>query len=152
MAKYLKMIFISGVSKSIMNHWISRFRIEIKTKQGRHYKPDTLVNIISGLQYRYEEITSIKLQFFEDPVSAPIMKALDYAMKLSSQAPASNGTLERSCSQPLTIDDEEQVWSNSNNILGSKNPVLFFNGLHFAVRGGTEHRNLLVSRKLNHIS
>ena len=59
-------------------------------------------------------------------------------------------TVSKKQADVISVDDEEKLWTCGG--LGGDNPqqlvdtILFLNGLHFALRSGVEHRNLMVDQ------
>jgi hypothetical protein len=75
------------------------------------------------------------------------MTALDASMKISTREGCN---LRKSVSEAISLDEEEELWTKG--FLGADDPdqlrntLFYLNGLHFALRGGDEHANLMISQ------
>jgi hypothetical protein len=87
------------------------------------------------------------INLFQDSNFASVMTALDASMKLSTR---SGTNLKRSSAEFITLDEEDELWRSG--CLGETNPdvlrdtLFYLNGVHFALRGGDEQANLLISQ------
>lgn len=117
--------------------------MEIKRKDGKNYPPNTLVQIVSGLQrYLRTECQKHYVNFFkeDDTRFANFRKALDTKMKeLQSQGVG----IRINSSEPVTEDDEVSLWDkgvfNLQTVVGLSNAVFYYNGKIFGFRGHQEH-------------
>jgi len=126
-----------------LNYWLSRFIMEVRRKDGTPYPPNTLTNIMSGLQRHLRE-KGRNVGFFkkDDTEFMLFRKSLDSRMK--ELAAAGVGT-EKKRADPITVADEDRLWTKvfgDNTSLGMSYAVFFYNCKLFGFRGMDEHRNL----------
>ena len=125
-----------------LNFALSRFVIETKKQNGEDYPGKTLREIILCVQM-YLEKRGIVHRFFTDPQFKELTNTVDNIMKLRAQQGIGTSVKQ---AQEITLDEEEMLWTKG--VLGSDNPktlrqtVFYLLGVHFALRGGKEHRNL----------
>ena len=127
-----------------LNYWIPKFIYEVRKKNGLRYPGKSLVSMVAGLQHKINLLDSKRcVNFFRKECFKDVHEALDANMKISAQ----NGIgLHTKSAEVVSRDEEDLLWNTSQ--LGSENPtqllntLFFMNGLHFAIRGGEEHRAL----------
>ncbi|XP_053403038.1 uncharacterized protein LOC123535173 [Mercenaria mercenaria] len=127
----------------MLEYWLQRFIVETRRKDGGPYPPNTLIQIVTGLQryLRTEcKMTGLNVLKSDNTDFAQFRKTLDSRMKELTQA----GVGVNPCrADPVTVDDEEQLWcSNVFNMVsaeGHSNAVFFYNGKAFEFRGFQEH-------------
>ncbi|CAC5391425.1 unnamed protein product [Mytilus coruscus] len=131
--------------------------LEITRHQFRHGRPETAKSLqnkieesvpknsvknINGGYYRHQRSSSIN--FFTDPEFLRARQVLDAVMK--ERATEGLGANTRKQADVISVDEEKSLYDKG--ILGVDNPqqlldtLLYLCGLHFALRGGTEHRRL----------
>ena len=152
---------IEKLSKSKMYFRLSRFVLEVTNFFFKHY-PKILPIIFV---YRFEKKMCLNLHqtlcitcglmrhlrgnshpaiaFFGDPEFCKFRSSLDAEMKrLQSSGNVSN----KRQAEPLTPENEELLWEKG--LLGHSTPqalldtMIFYNGIHFAIRSKDEHRQL----------
>ena len=96
----------------------------------------------ASIQHYLKEKTRI-VRLFNDDKFCFLRDAFDAMMKGS----ASDGLgLTKKQGEVITLDEEEQLWSKG--VLRDSNPqqlldtIVYLFGIHFALRGGSEHRRL----------
>ena len=119
-----------------------RFITEIRKIDGDEYPPKTLYQIVLCMQFHLET-KGITWRLLEDEVFKELKFTLDNVMKkLTSEGV---GITVRKA-DIISKTDEDILWNRG--VLGTENPeqllhtVLYFVGLHCALRAGKEHRNL----------
>lgn len=129
-----------------LNFWVPKFLYEIRKKNGDRYPGNTLVSILSGLQALINAAQNVNINFFNS-TNKKITNALDTNMKISAK---SGVGLHKNSSEVISRQEEETLWEAGQ--LGSDNPtqllntLFYMNGLHFAMRGGDEHRSLQLNQ------
>ena len=129
-----------------LNHWMSKFVLEVRRKDGKSYPPNTLYQLCCGVMH-YIRGTNETVDYFNDSAFAGFRKTLDGEMKkLRSQG---LGTDIRQA-EPISAEEEELLWQCG--ALGGQNPqslvdsMLYMCGLYFALRSGQEDKNLQLSQ------
>ena len=129
--------------------WLPKFIHEVRKKDGTQFPNNSLYSIIAGLQHHRNTNNSVnpKVNFFSDTKYRKITESLDAAMKASSKEGVGN---HKKQAQVITLEEEAELWEKGQ--LGSDTPkqiintLFYYNGLHFAVRGGDEHRYLKIEQ------
>ncbi|XP_053390761.1 zinc finger MYM-type protein 2-like [Mercenaria mercenaria] len=133
---------IGDLDDSMINFWGQRFIMEVKRQDGKDYPPNTLTQIVSGLQ-RY--LTTIcnrnNINFFrEGSQFSEFRRCIDTRMK---ELHAQGVGIKSNSSDPVTMEDELQFWEsgvfNFDTSVGLSNSVFFYNGKLFGFRGFQEH-------------
>ena len=134
---------IADTPKPALSKLLSQFVLEIRKKNGDKFPPNTLHHIVCGLQ-RYLRLNGhTELDFFKNPEFAVFKADLDAEMKCLQGLGIGS---KRRQAEPLTVEEEELLWQKG--LLGSNSPqtlldtILFMNGMYFALRSGSEHRQL----------
>lgn len=133
---------LEDMTSGKLNSTLALFIQEARKANGEKYPPKTLHGIIAAIQH-YLKFKGKESQFFNDPVFARLMGSLNAAMKEASAEGLGNSTKK---AEVISIEEEELLWSKA--ILGEQAPqqlldtILYLLGLHFALRGGKEHRRL----------
>ena len=129
--------------------WLPKFLHEIRKRDGSLYPNNSIYSIIAGLQYHINNMnhnSQQKINFFSDFKFRKITESLDSAMKLSSKEVG----VHTKRANIISFEEENILWEKGQ--LGSESPkqliktLFFYNGLHFAVRGGDEHRSLSIDQ------
>ena len=129
-----------------LNYWLSKFVHEVRKKDSTMYPQNSLVSIIAGIQGILHQ-NDIFHQFFKDQCFFPLRQALDTAMKISVQ---NNVGLHKKQAPVVMETEEETLWEKGE--LGSSSPqqliqtLFYLNGIHFGIRGGSEHHNLTIDQ------
>ncbi len=129
-----------------LSHWLTRFVLEVRKRDGTEYPAKTLHHLCSGIMrfLRWNGLPALDL--FNDPEFAEFRATLDAEMK---RLQAEGVGMKTKQAEPLTEADKEILWEKG--LLGDSTPrtlldtVIFMNGLYFALRSGSEHRALRFS-------
>ena len=134
---------------SDIDQHLSRFIMEARRQNGSPYPPKTLYQLVCGLQRYLRESARPEVAIFDDknPTFDTSRKVLDARMKkLTSEGV---GTVTRSA-QPLSPEHEGILWSKGlfsiKTAEGLTNAVFWYNCKCFGLRGGDEHRQLVVEQ------
>ena len=128
---------------SEMDFWLSRFVLEVRKRNGDPYPPNTLYQLICGLQHQLREHGCADVKLFDNPSLHGFRFTLDGKMKRL------NGTgnyMTKKQAQPITKEQENRLWELG--LLGDHNAHVLLNtivyqvGYFFALRSGNEHRRL----------
>ena len=130
---------------TIIDYWLGIFVLEARRRDGKPYPPNTLYNIIAGIQ-RYYRIEQKRpdLTFLDDKNHwfSTFREKLDSRMKELTEI----GLNVINSSDPVTEEDEINLWKsgvlNMHTAKGLSYCVFFYNGKIFGLRGGSEHRDL----------
>ena len=129
------------MSNQELNFWMPRFVFEARTRNCQEYPPNSLYQMICGLQWHVQR-TWLSISFFT-PVFANIERTLDAEMK---RLRSTGLGVEVKKAEPISVDEEEQMWQCG--ALGNDNPQVLLQtlfhliGVHFALRSGSEHWRL----------
>ena len=134
---------LSEMTQEEVQHWLTRFILEVRKKDGSVYPPNTLYHICCGLMRHLKWTGKPEINFFKDKEFADFRASLDAEMKnLQSQGIGS----KKRQADVLREDEQELLWQKG--LLGDTTPqslldtIVFCNGLYFALRSGKEHRQL----------
>ena len=133
---------IEQMEPSVLSKTLCNFIFEVRKKNGEEFPPKTLHHLISGIQ-RYARMNGKNIDVFKDAEFSEMRVCLDSEMKRLQKSGLGSKTRK---AEPLTIEEEELLWSKG--LLGSGSPqalvdtMLVMNGLYFALRSGGEHRQL----------
>lgn len=133
---------LEHMSNEQLNYALSRFIQEIKKQNGNPYPGKTLKECVLAIQMYLASLDK-PYKFLEDIAFKELKNTLDNVMK--SKAKQGIGAYIKQAKE-ITIDEENIMWEMG--ILGESDPETLFNtvfylvGLHFALRGGQEHRDL----------
>lgn len=121
---------------------LTRFVLEAKKQNGDPYPAETLYEIVLAIQM-YLSMHGRDMKFLNDVEFTVLKNTLDTRMKeLTSQG----HRVRRRQAEVITEDEEETLWETG--VLGDDTPqkledtILYLFGIHFALRAGTEHRQL----------
>jgi len=134
------------MSDQELNNNLSLFILETRKANGNKYPPNTLHGIIAAIQHHLKQEGHV-VKFFIDTKFSSLRSSLDAAMKESACEGLGNSKKQ---AEIITLEEEEKLWSEGH--LGETNPqqlldtIIYSLGIHFALRGGREHRRL---RRMN---
>ena len=134
--------FLLQMTDTELSHWLTRFVLEVRKKNGDLYPPNTLHHIVAGLQ-RHLRWSGRPIDLFKDQQFYDFQSALDAELKRI--AGKGIGAKKRQA-EVITEEEEQRLWEKG--LLGEDTPqqlldtVIFYNGLYFALRSGREHRQL----------
>ena len=120
-----------------------KFVVEVRKRDGTEYPPNTLFQIVMGIQSYVKFSTTRDVKFLHNPAFERFRQVLDGEMKRLTQKGLG---LKKRQAEIIEDEDEERLWSSGQ--LGDHNPrvllhtVLYLNGKNFALRSGREHRSL----------
>lgn len=117
-------------------------------EDGQPYTLRSISHLIAGLQRHISsEKLPIRLVHPTSTVFRPLHCTLD---NLYRRLHAQGIGIKPKRAEILSADEEEHLWST--RALGTHSPsallnaVFYYNGLHFVLRGGAEHRGLRISQ------
>ncbi len=120
---------------------LSCFISEVRKKDGGEYPGDSLYQLVICIQFHLEH-TGRHWKLIDGEDFLPLKFTLDNLMK--ERAALRLG--KRKTSSPISVAQEDELWAKG--MLGTSNPdqlrdtMLFLLGLHLALRGGKEHKDL----------
>ena len=132
-----------------MNQYLSQFVHEAVKQDGSWYPPNSLYQLIAGLQRHLRESGRPEIAFFDErsPVFDKLRKSLDARMK---QLAGEGLGMERKTADPITREMEMELWEKGifsrETGDGLLNIVYFYNCKFFGLRAGDEHRQLKVQQ------
>ena len=133
---------LSTMTVAQLSHWMTRFVLEARKKNGDPYPPNSLHHIVTGLM-RHLRWSGRVIDFFKDSNFIEFRASLDSEMKRLQSTGL--GSVKRQA-EVITEEDEETLWRKG--LLGDHTPqvlldsIVYYCGLHFALRSGKEHRQL----------
>ena len=134
---------ICDMTDGEIEHWMTRFVLEVRKKDGKEYAPNTLHHITAGIMRHLRWNGRPDIDFFRDARFAKFRQSLDSEMKRIQSLGI--GTKKKQA-EVLTEEEEELLWTEG--LLGGATPqslvdtVQFYCGMYFALRSGREHRQL----------
>lgn len=134
---------IEAMDVDSLNYWISKFIVEVRKESGEEYPPNSLLALVMGLQGHLRLVAKKAVSFLESDDYTPMRQVLDAAMKRLTKKGLGSYVKK---AEALTASEIDKLWNTKQ--LGDFNAVvlvrtmLFFNGVHFGLRGGQEHRRL----------
>lgn len=138
--------FKTSIAEEI-NYWLTRFILEVMRSDGKPYPANTLYNISAG-HFR-DDLNRYNLNILskDDAHFQSFRKALDSRMK--EMTIAGIGT-KKTSADPLTVDDEEQLWSTGtigfHSAKALSYAVFFYNCKVFGFRAMNEHVSLMAEQ------
>ena len=133
---------IEKLTEEQLDHWLTRFILEVRKKDGTVYPPNTLHHITAGLMRHIRLNGKPHIDLFKSSNFTNFRASLDAEMK--SLQRKGIGSRKRQA-EILTEEEEELLWQKG--FLGKATPttlldtIIFYNGLYFALRSGVEHRH-----------
>ena len=131
------------MSAAELNDSISLFVFEVKKQDGTEYPGNSLHGLVCAIQRYLKSECGKNVRFFNDDFFSKLRTSLDTVMKERSTAGIG---VHSKRPEVITLDEENRLWSK--NVLGDENgkqlveTLVYLFGLHFALRGGKEHRQL----------
>lgn len=123
---------------------VCRFILEVRKQNEDDYPSNTLYKLVLALQH-YIRGQGSDVKFLDDPMLQDIRNTLDNRMKFL----CAEGKFAKSQKGDIITDElEEILWARG--LLGEDTPkqladtLVYFFGIHFALRAGVEHKNLRV--------
>ncbi|CAG2230932.1 unnamed protein product [Mytilus edulis] len=132
------------MDKTELSTSLQYFIAEAKKEDGGTYPSNSIYDLFSSIQGYIRHQKSSSINFFTDPEFLRARQVLDAVMK--ERATEGLGANTRKQADVISVDEETSLYDKG--ILGVDNPqqlldtLLYLCGLHFALRGGTEHRRL----------
>ncbi len=129
------------VSKPNLAYALRCFLSEVRKKDGGEYPGETLYQLLICLQF-YLEHTGHHWKLINSEEFTAVKFTLDNLMKER----AALGLGKRKSSSPISVSNKNSLWDQG--VLGTNSPdtlcdtLLFLLGLHLALRGGKEHKDL----------
>ena len=135
-------VFSKG-TKGAVSHWLGRFVMEARRKDGKPYPPKSIHMLLMGIQHHMRELTPEKqVNFFGDPEYHKLKNVCDAFYR---QLHASGVGTETKATPVLIDEDEDRLWTSGVINLSTPqrlvNAMFFYNGKNFCLRGGQEHKN-----------
>ncbi|XP_028407815.1 uncharacterized protein LOC114530389 [Dendronephthya gigantea] len=133
---------VDVMSDDELNRTLACFICEVRKSDGSKYPPNTLYGIIAAIQH-FLKGKGKQVRLLNDDKFEYLRNALDAVMKESASAGLG---LTRKQGEVITLREEEQLWEKG--VLGDSQPqqlldtLVYLFGIHFALRGGNEHRRL----------
>ena len=133
---------IEMMSDDELNRTLASFICEIRKTDGSKYPPNTLYGIIAAIQH-FLKGKGKQVRLLNDDKFEYLRNALDAVMMENASAGVG---LTRKQGEIITLREEEQLWEKG--VLGDSQPqqlldtLVYLFGIHFALRGGNEHRRL----------
>ena len=100
-----------------LQHWMTRFIMEVRKKDGSIFPPNTLHHIRCGIMRHLRTNGKPALDFFKDPEFADFRASIDAEMKHLQAAALGS---QRKQAEPLTREEVEILWEKG--LLGDGNP------------------------------
>ena len=125
-----------------LGKYLAMFIAEVRKKDGTEYPPQSLHGIISSLQ-NHMRLQGREVNLFSNEQFRLLRCSLDAAMKHSASEGLGATTQQASI---ITVEEEDKLWKVG--ALGEDSPqqlvdtMAYLLGVHFALRGGREHRRL----------
>ena len=129
--------------------WLSIFTVEIRHGDGSEYPPKTIYNILAAL-LRFMRAIDPTTPNFLDQKNASFsrlhrtMDSIFHALRTKEIGVTVKHT------DTISKEEEATLWNkgilSTNDPQGLLNAIFFYNGKHFFLPGGEEHRNLRLSQ------
>ena len=139
---------LSSTDTGVVCKWMCRFVMETRQESGLPYLPKSIYLLLCGL-YRISRSNSVPFNFLDrkDIRFKDLHNTLD---TMFSNLHAEGIGAEKKSASAITVEDEELLWEKELLSFDSprslQNLAFFYVGLHFALRGGEEQRDLKVAQ------
>lgn len=143
---------IQSLQLAVLNDQLCRFLVEVNRQDGSPYPATTIYQIVSALQRHLRETGRPELNILDQHNLAftQARQVLDGCMK---QLTTSGVGSVKKQAQPLTSDQEHRLWQcglfSIETADGMLNAVFWYNCKCFGLRGGDEHRDLVVQQYID---
>lgn len=133
---------LENMTEGELNETLALFICEVRKTDGTKYPYNSLHGIVAAIQHFLKTKGKI-VKFFNGNAFSYLRSRLDALMKESASEDA---CINKKQPEPITLAEEETLWATK--ILGDENPqqlldtLIYLFGMHFALKGGREHRNL----------
>ncbi len=108
---------LTQLSHAELSHWLTRFILEVRKKDGSEFPPNTLHHLCCGLMCQLRWSGQPSIDFFTDSDFAEFKASLDAEMKRLQ----SNGTgSKKRQAETITLEEEELLWQKG--LLGDSTP------------------------------
>ena len=123
-----------------MDFLLSRFVLEVCKANGDPYPPNSLYQLVCGLQWHLRNHGRANVKLFEDPALHGFRSTLDGEMKRLN---ATENYVHKKQAQPISHEQEDRLWElgllGENNAQVLLNTMVFQVGFYFTLRRGNEH-------------
>ena len=139
---------LSTQSPQLLCTWLCRFFTEKHKSDGNPYCPCSLSSIFAGLQHHIEVISECEGSMH---LTGPEFKHLHTLLEnLYKQLHEDGVGTTKAQAEIITLEEEQKIWETivfgTDTLENLLNAVFYYNGLNFALRGGSEHRDLSISQ------
>jgi len=117
---------ICKLSNHLLQHWLSRFVLKVRKKDGMEYPPDTLYHIVCGIMRFLCQNGQPEVNFFKGQLYADFRSALDAEMKRLKQAGIGSDSASQSHCHKKRIALEKRH-SGDHSPQALLNSAFFFN-------------------------
>ena len=127
-------------------HWLIRFVLELRRKDGTEYLPRTIHHLCVGIMCFLCWHGFSSIDYFKAAELAEFRATLDGEMKRLQEQGVRSKSKQ---AEPLTEDEKEILWEKA--LLGDITPqtlldtIIFMNSLYFVLRSESEHWALKIS-------
>ena len=90
-----------------MDFWLSRFVLDVRKANGDPYLPNSLYQLVCGLQHYLYEHGRADIKLFENPSLHGFRSTLDGEMKRLN---ATGNYINKNQAQPITPEQENRLW------------------------------------------
>ena len=136
------------ITNEQLNHWLSRFVIEVRNQQGDYYRGGTLYSLCSGIQRFVQEkrtgsARNDPVDIYKDSTFSFFRSSFDSILKQLHHKGIGTKTKQ---AEVISENVEDRLWNEGS--LGDDTPqklldsLIFCFGLNLALRSGKEHRQL----------